>query len=239
MDVLYIVMPAYNEEETLPMVVEEWYPVIERHPGGGKSRLVIVNDGSKDRTEEIGQELMKKYPNFILLTKENGGHGDTVLYAYQYAIDAGADYIFQTDSDGQTNPDEFDQFWELRENHTAILGDRQASRQDGKSRVFVEDTLRLILKMIFGVSVPDANAPFRLMKAEVLQKYIRKLPAHYNLPNAMLTTYFAYFKEPVRFIGISFKPRQGGVNSINIKKIIRIGMQAVSDFRYLKAHIDD
>jgi len=46
-DVLYIVAPAYNVEETIRQFVEGWYPVVTRHPGNGKSRLTIVNDGSR------------------------------------------------------------------------------------------------------------------------------------------------------------------------------------------------
>ena len=45
-DSLYIIMPAYNEEKNIGTVIEQWYPVVERI--GGDSRLVILNDGSKD-----------------------------------------------------------------------------------------------------------------------------------------------------------------------------------------------
>ena len=232
-------MPAYNEQDTLRQVVEEWYPIVAHHNGSGHSKLVIVNDGSKDKTKQIGEELMLEYPDLVFLTKENGGHGDTVLYAYRYAVENGAEYIFQTDSDGQTDPDEFENFWNCRKDYAAVIGDRQADRQDGKSRIFVENTVRLIIKIIFGVSVPDANAPFRLMRSETAAKYIKKLPEHFNLPNIMLTTYFVYFNEPVKFIKISFKPRQGGVNSINMKRIVKIGIRALIDFADLRRHIND
>ncbi len=71
---------------------------------------------------------------------------------------------------------------------------------------------------------PDANAPFRLMKREILEKYIGRFADDYNLPNAMLTTFFAYYNENFRFANVSFKPRQAGKNSINMKKIIKIGI---------------
>lgn len=48
-----------------------------------------------------------RYPQLIGITKPNSGHGATVLYAYKYAIQNGADYVFQTDSDGQTLTEEF------------------------------------------------------------------------------------------------------------------------------------
>ena len=92
-----------------------------------------------------------------------------------------------------------------------------------------------MLKLYFGVSVPDANAPFRLMKADVLEKYIDRFEDDFNLPNVMLTMYFSYYKENLDFQEITFKPRQGGTNSINIPKIIQIGRRALRDFSRLKA----
>lgn len=230
---LFIVMPAYNEQDNIADTLAAWYPVIERHAANGESRLVAVNDGSKDDTFAMMQKFAKDHPLFTPLTKPNGGHGPTVIYAYNYAIEQGADWIFQTDSDGQTNPDEFEAFWEAREAYDGIFGNRTV-RGDGNSRAMVEKVVCMLLRIYFGVKVPDANAPFRLMRAEKVAKYLKKLPEDYNLPNIMMTTYFVYYKERVSFREISFKPREKGTNSINIKKIFKIGRQAVKDFRMLK-----
>ena len=233
MEKLFIVMPAYNEQDNIADTLAAWYPVIERHAANGESRLVAVNDGSKDDTFAMMQKFAKDHPLFTPLTKPNGGHGPTVIYAYNYAIEQGADWIFQTDSDGQTNPDEFEAFWEAREAYDGIFGNRTV-RGDGNSRAMVEKVVCLLLRIYFGVKVPDANAPFRLMRADKVAKYLKKLPEDYNLPNIMMTTYFVYYKERVSFREISFKPREKGTNSINIKKIFKIGWQAVKDFRMLK-----
>lgn len=236
-DILYIIIPAYNEEENIEQCVDDWYPVIKSHSGNGKSRLVIINDGSKDGTYKKLKKLSESLPLLEPLTKENGGHGSTVLLGYRFAIENGADYIFQTDSDGQTNPAEFEQFWENREKYDAILGNRE-ERGDGKNRIFVEKTVCFLLHLIFGVKVPDANAPYRLMKTELVANYINKLPPNFNLPNIMLTTYFVYFKEKVLFLSISFQPRVKGTNSINLRKIINIGLHAVLDFIKLRIDIN-
>ena len=87
------------------------------------------------------------------------------------------------------------------------------------------------------MSVPDANAPFRLMKRELLEKYLDRLPEDYNLPNVMLTTFFAYYHENICFRKITFRPRQGGKNSINIRKIIGIGKKSLQDFRTFKKQL--
>ncbi len=236
MDKLYIIIPAYNESENIRQFIDDWYPIIESHNGGGESRLVIIDDGSKDDTYEILCECSKDRPLLEPLTKTNGGHGPTVLYGYRYAVQNHAKYIFQTDSDGQTNPDEFEKFWRQRQNYDAIIGCRP-ERQDGIFRKFVEKVLLLILRIIFNVKIPDSNAPFRLMDSRLVDKYIREMPEDFNLPNVMLTTYFAYFHEKIRFVKISFKPRQGGVNSINVKKIIILGWRALGDFYKLKRDI--
>ena len=234
---LFVVIPAYNESENIEKTISEWYPIVEKHQCNGQSRLVIVDDGSKDDTYKIIRKSAEDKPLIIPLTKENGGHGQTVIYAYNYAIANDADWIFQTDSDGQTDPAEFEKFWHIRNDYDAIIGSRP-NRQDGWSRKFVEKTLLMILRLTFGVRMPDSNAPFRLMKRELVEKYISKLPKDFNLPNVMLTTYFTYFNERIKFIDISFKPRQGGVNSINIKRITKIGLKAVKDFHQLKKTIN-
>lgn len=231
MDSLYVVMPAYNEEENIKDVVKQWYPVLQGK--SEQSRLVIADSGSVDATHDILVELQKEYPQLVILPDTLKQHGPKLIAMYKYAIKQGADYVFQTDSDGQTNPAEFEDFWNMRKQYDAILGHRQV-RGDGKSRAFVEHVVCFLLKLYFRVKVPDANAPFRLMKAELLAKYMERFWDEYNLPNIMLTTFFAHYKEKITFKTVSFKPRQGGVNSINIPKIVKIGWKALGDFRTFK-----
>lgn len=232
MDKLYIIIPAYNEEENIENVINDWYPVVEKV--GGESRLVIINDGSKDNTYEIMQKIKaeKGLTMFEPMTKENGGHGATILFGYHYAIEQGADYIFQTDSDGQTLPDEFWQFWEEREQYDMLIGHR-SKRKDGSSRVFVTKTLKVVIKLCFGVTVTDANTPFRVMKVSTLKEYIGLIPKDYNLSNVIISVIYAKRKLKVKYIPITFRQRQGGVNSINIRKIVAIGKQAVKDFKVI------
>ena len=235
-EILYIVMPAYNEEANIKETLDAWYPIIERHNESGNSCLTVVNDGSKDNTYKIMLEYAETHPLFVPLTKENGGHGSAVIFAYNHAVNSGADWIFQTDSDGQTDPDEFEAFWSEREKYDAIFGNRTV-RGDGQSRAFVEKVVCRLVKHYFGVRVPDANAPFRLMRADKVSQYLKKLKPDYNLPNIMMTTYFVYYKDGTAFREISFKPREKGTNSINIKRIVKIGWNALKDFRQLKREL--
>lgn len=228
---LYVVMPAYNEEETIQMVVEQWYPVLE-----GKSedsRLIVADSGSTDNTHKILLELKEKYPKLDILEDTLKQHGPKLLAMYKYAIDSKADFIFQTDSDGQTNPAEFEAFWNEINQYEAVVGYR-TERGDGKARAFVEKVVCFLLRLYFGVKVPDANTPFRLMRTDLVAKYIDRFAEDYNIPNIMFTTFFAYYKDNIAFREITFKPRQGGTNSINVRNIVRIGWRALSDFRNFK-----
>ncbi|MGM9552082.1 MAG: glycosyltransferase family 2 protein [Clostridia bacterium] len=238
MDKLYIIIPAYNERENIKSVIADWYPIVEKYNCGGQSRLVIINDGSRDDTYEIMCEYGKDKPLFLPLTKENGGHGATLLYGYNYALENGADFIFQTDSDGQTLSSEFHKFWDLRYDYDLVIGNRN-KREDGLSRKMVTFVLKAVLKICFGVTVTDANTPFRLMKADTLGKYIKYIPEGFNLSNVILSVIYVKKKLKVKFIPITFRPRQGGVNSINLPKIFKIGEKAVVDFIKINKTLDD
>ncbi|MDR2148307.1 MAG: glycosyltransferase family 2 protein [Tannerella sp.] len=231
MDKLYIVIPAYNEAENIVSVAREWHEVVKNI--SEDSRLVIIDDGSKDNTYSILNGFKGELPQLTAITKPNGGHGATVLYGYNYALSQGADYVFQTDSDGQTIPSEFREFWESRQMFSAVIGYRN-QRKDGVSRIFVSKVLKTVLWSVFKLNIPDANTPFRLIKSDVLKKYVPKIPHDFNLSNVLLTVFLVKYEKDVKFIPITFRPRQGGINSINLRKIVKLGFQAIKDFLELR-----
>lgn len=232
-DKIYFVLPTYNEEANIEEVIREWHPICEKiQAEGHEAKLVIANDGSKDNTFGILEGLQAKYAYLVALDKPNSGHGATVLFLYHYAIEQGADYIFQTDSDGQTRPDEFWQMWENREQYDFQIGTR-GGRQDGANRVFVTKTLRLVVWMMFHVWVKDANTPFRLMKVEKLKPILEIVPKDYNLANVAISSIAVRWNYNIGWYPITFRPRQGGVNSINMKRIFCIGKKALHDFRQI------
>ena len=234
---VYFVMPAYNEAANIEEVIQQWYPICETIVAeGNDAKLVIANDGSKDKTYAIMQKLQAKYPLFKPLDKENSGHGSTVLYLYRYAINNKADFIFQTDSDGQTLPEEFWQMWENRHNFDFQIGTR-GGRQDGASRVFVTKTLRFVVWLMFHVWVKDANTPFRLMNAKRLEKTLTYIPQDFFLANVAVSAIAVKKNEKIAWYPITFRPRQGGVNSINMRRIFKIGIKALGDFRTINKNL--
>lgn len=236
-DKLYIIIPAYNEADNILDVIEGWYPIVEKYGSKG-SRLVILNDGSKDNTLEIINKEKEKKPLLEAVDKKNSGHGATVLYGYKYALKMKADYIFQTDSDGQTLPEEFAEFWELRHDYDMIIGHRK-DRQDGISRVFVTKVLKMVIKLVFKEKITDANTPFRLMNRKSLKDCIKLIPKDFNLSNVILTVAYQKKGYKIKYLPVTFRPRQGGINSINLKKISGIGKQAWSDFRMINRNFKE
>ena len=234
-DSLYLVMPAYNEAENIENTIKQWYPIV--HEIGCNSKLVIVDDGSKDSTLTILDGIKDQYPLLVILSKSNSGHGASCIYAYNYAITKKADYIFQTDSDGQTSPNEFWLFWEKRKEYEFIVGSRK-KREDGKDRIFVTKILKGILFIIFNVIVEDCNTPFRLMRSNKLNEILKFIPEDFFLSNVIISTISVKFKYKTLWIPITFKERQGGVNSINFKKITKIGIIAIRDFFIIKKNLN-
>lgn len=236
-DKLYIVMPAYNEEANIEDVILQWHPVCECiNAEGNEAKLVIANDGSKDNTFAIMQQLSTKYPFLMPIDKPNSGHGATVLFLYRKAIADGANFVFQTDSDGQTLPEEIWQMWKNRHEHEFQIGTR-GGREDGVSRVFVTKTLRLVVWMMFGVWVKDANTPFRLMNATRLQSIMSFIPEDFFLSNVAIAAIAVKKNVNIAWYPITFRPRQGGVNSINMRRIFKIGVKALGDFRMINKNL--
>ena len=227
MSILYIVIPAYNESKNIKSVINDWYPVVERC--GADSRLIIFDGTSPDGTAGIVSEMQQTRPMLALQIYPKCGHGATLQIAYRYALAQGADYVFQTDADGQTLASEFKQLWDAREQYDVQIGFRK-SRGDGINRWIVTRTLRIVLFLIFGLWIQDANTPFRLMSRMTLEQNLPKVPEGYNLTNTLLTVSFHKQKERIRYVPITFRSRQGGENALAMKQIVKIGFRSIKDF---------
>ena len=236
MDVLYIVIPAYNEEENIQKLIDEWYPIVKRHDGEGASRLVIVDDGSRDETAALVAGAAKSRPMLELIQKKNGGHGSACMAGYRYAVKRRADYIFQTDSDRQTLPSEFEGFWRQRKRFDAVIGERR-HRQDGIDRILVTKTLKVVLFVLFQEFIPDANTPYRLMRLEALREALSYIDDGEVVPNIMISAIFAKQKRKILYKDITFRPRQGGKNSLNPGRILKLGGDAIRRLMILKNKI--
>ncbi len=227
-DTLYIVMPAYNEAKNLPELISEWYPWTET---SNDSRILIVNDGSKDDTISVLTELQKNYPKLIFINKKNSGHGPSVTFAYKEALNAGADFIFQTDSDCQTRAKDFNVFWDNRNKYDVQLGYR-FDRKDGLSRKFVSSILSKVVWILFKENIKDANVPFRLYNKHALEKIIQYIPDDFLLSNVLCSIIGKKLEDNKELTmtrhKIDFFERQLGKNSINFKSTFKFARKFIS-----------
>lgn len=227
----FFVFPAYNEQVNIESVVEQWMPIVQsvNQQPCCEACMVIADDGSTDDTYSILLKLQQRYPLLTALHKENSGHGATVLSLYRYALEHGADYVFQTDSDGQTDPADFMSFFEHRHQYDLQIGKR-IHREDGIGRVWVSKVLLVVLWLIFHVRLQEANTPFRLIRADKLERILSAISQDSFLSNVLVSVIAAKWQYRIGYHPIAFKPRQGGVNTINYQRIFRIGCNAVIDF---------
>ena len=115
---LWVIMPVYNEEEAIGSVIDEWEKSLSENIAG--YTFCILNDGSKDGTLGILRQYETKYPQIKIIDKPNSGHGQTCIYGYKLALNNGAEWIFQIDSDGQCAPEYFPEFVQAAQTNKAV-----------------------------------------------------------------------------------------------------------------------
>ena len=105
-----VVLPVYNEEANLASVTQEWLEALAAL--GLRHKILLIDDGSKDRTPEIAADLAARHPGRVAhVRKTNSGHGRSCRHGYDLAIAMDTAWILQVDSDGQCDPRYFAALW--------------------------------------------------------------------------------------------------------------------------------
>lgn len=227
MDKLWVIMPVYNEEECIKGVSDEWLEELRKY--NFHFTFCILNDGSKDNTLTILRDIESKEKEVLVIDKENTGHGQTCVYGYNYAIENGAEWVFQIDSDGQCDPKYFQAVLEQTENHKVVYGFRK-TRDDGFQRFMVSRVVSIFVFFATGVWVRDANVPYRIMKAELLQKTLDKIPKDFNLANILVSVLLRK-QEKIKWINIHFRDRMGGSPSVKTSMFAKHGLTLFKQLR--------
>ncbi|MDH4461305.1 MAG: glycosyltransferase family 2 protein [Spirosomataceae bacterium] len=226
---LAIVMPAYNEEECMADVVKIWSNLLDAEFAGEDTRLIVVNDGSKDSTGKILDGLASQYPKLVVVHQPNGGHGNAVVHAYRKAVEIGAEYVFQTDSDDQFIPEDVKKLWAKRTESDFILGHRQI-RHDAIFRLFITRVLRYSMFFVYGTFIMDSNIPFRLIKGSFLKKLLAQLPNPVPFaPNIFLAIMAKKSGQELFNIPIVHKERATGEVSIQKMKLLKVCWQSFKE----------
>ncbi len=220
-------MPVYNEERAIRYVLEEWQQALLNFKFN--YTFCILNDGSTDNTLDIINKVQHDFPQIKIVNKENSGHGQTCVYGYRLALDNGADWIFQIDSDGQCDPRYFRDFVQNANEYYAVYGVRK-SRDDGFQRIVVSKFVVLFVFAATGVWVRDSNVPYRLIHSTVMKEIVDKIPQDFHLAN-ILVAVLTKKHTNVKWTNIHFRNRMGGLASVKTFSFIKHGFRL---FKQLK-----
>jgi glycosyltransferase involved in cell wall biosynthesis len=218
------VMPAYNAEKTLPATVADI-------PAGSVDAIILVDDGSKDRTVELAKELGLT----VIVHAENRGYGCNQKTCYRYALDAGADIVVMIHPDYQYDSRVVGHavgFIELGI-CDVVLGSRIRSRDEALSggmplyKYIANRILTAMENVALGQNLGDFHSGFRVYRRAVLET----IPFHKNSDDFVFDTQFL-----VQAVHFGF--RLGDIpvpvryfreaSSINFKRSTRYGLATLA-----------
>lgn len=225
--ILYIVVPCYNEEKVLPitsgMFLEKVQKLIQAEKIDEKSRIMFVNDGSKDRTWEIILELAKKDEHFIGISQSrNRGHQNAVLAGLMEAKDC-CDITISIDCDGQDDINAMDQMIEEYYDGCEIVYGVRSNRE--KDTIFKRCTAQGFYKFLnaMGAEVVYNHADYRLVSSRVLQEF-----ANYKEVNLFLRGMFPLVGFKSTSVYYERHERIAGESHYSLRKMLALAFDGIT-----------
>ena len=235
--ILWIVIPCYNEEQVLPLTAPLFLRKVQELSAAGKisenSRILFVNDGSKDRTWEIIRELAAQDEHYLgICQSRNRGHQNAVLAGLMEAKER-CDITISIDCDGQDDINAMDQMVEeYLKGAEVVYGVRAKRDTDSFFKRFTAETFYKLLRGL-GAEVVYNHADYRLISARVLQHfadfeevniYLRGMVPLVGFPSATVS-----YDRAERLAGKSHYPFRkmlalafNGITSLSVKPITLI-----------------
>tara|TARA_B100001142_G_scaffold319159_1_gene362282 strand:+ start:314 stop:1009 length:696 start_codon:yes stop_codon:yes gene_type:complete len=166
------IIPAFNEEESLPTVIAEIKDLFPEH------LIVVVDDGSTDKTAKIAKEL-----NCVCLSIPfNLGIGGALRLGFRYCLDKGIDRAYQFDADGQHDPTQISSLLSELEHSDMVVGSRFStdhSYEIGQSRKAAMNFLRILIRIFTGQKFTDTSSGFRAFRKPVIKLFATEYPVEY------------------------------------------------------------
>ncbi|MCC6711434.1 MAG: glycosyltransferase family 2 protein [Candidatus Pacebacteria bacterium] len=226
---LSVFFPCFNEEKNIPFFVDEAINFLPKV--ADKFEIIIIDDGSSDKTKDVAEDLVKNFPMVKLVShQENRGYGAALRTGFEVAK---YDWIFFTDGDLQFRLNQLANFIPYTQTHHVIIGYRK-KRAEGKLRAFNASLFKLYIDLLFRVGVRDIDCAFKLFHRKTLQSL------HLESTGAFTSSEILYKlkKRGEQFIQLPVnhsKRKFGSPTGNNIKVIIKAGIEALS--LYLKIKI--
>ena len=232
--ILYIVIPCYNEEQVLPltsgMFLDKIKQLVKADKISDDSRVLFVNDGSKDDTWEIICDLAEKDEHFIgIAQSRNRGHQAAVLAGLMEAKDK-CDITISIDCDGQDDINAMDKMVdEYLDGSEVVYGVRSKRDTDTAFKRFTAEGFYKLLAAM-GVEVVFNHADYRLISARVLKEFANYKEVNLYLRGMVPLVGFkstsVYYERHERLAGESHYPLKkmlalafDGITSLSVKPI--------------------
>lgn len=220
-----IVAPVFNEEEGLAEFHRRAAAVMDQLDG--PCELVLVFDGSRDRSPEIGRELRAKDPRVKIVDfARNFGH--------QIAITAGVDYaegdaVVIIDSDLQDPPEViFDLVAKWKEGYEVVYAQRKSREGETWFKLFTASLFYRLIGSVSSISIPRDTGDFRLIDRKVVM-VMRQLREHHRFMRGL--SVWVGFKQT----GVLYDrhERFAGVTQYPLRKMVKFASDAVTGFSYV------
>lgn len=229
---LSVVMPVYNEEDAILAAVEEVQRLVLDHVPG--SELVVVNDGSRDRTGPLLEGAAAQDPRVRVIHQPNTGHGGAVMAALGAAR---GEFVFLLDSDRQIPLDDFPTAWaEIAAGRDAVFGVRRR-RHDPALRLYLTRVIRAAVRLMFGVRLHDANVPYKLLRKSIWDEARPLVPDGTLAPSLFLAIIAKRRGHDIVEIDVAHKERDTGEVSIRRMKLLEFCARGLSQMLTLRRRV--
>jgi glycosyltransferase involved in cell wall biosynthesis len=161
---LSVFFPAYNDAGTIASLVITSVKVAATLTDDFE--VIVINDGSKDDTGRILDELARLYPDRVRIVhhETNRGYGGALRTGY---ATASKDLVFYTDGDAQYDPAEMTLLWQKMADEVDWVNGWKISRSDPLHRIIIGRLYHHMVKILFGLKVRDVDCDFRLMRRRI------------------------------------------------------------------------
>ena len=233
---LYIVVPCYNEQEVLPITAPLFRKKLLQLIADGKisdeSRVLFVNDGSKDRTWELIRAMAEKEEHILgVCLSRNRGHQNAVLAGLMEAKDR-CDITISIDCDGQDDFDAMDRMVDAYlEGNEVVYGVRSSRETD---TFFKRTTAQGFYKFLsaMGAEVVYNHADYRLVSSRVLQHF-----ADFEEVNLFLRGMIPLVGFPSTTVEYARHERMAGESKYPLRKMLALAMNGITSLSVKPLHL--
>lgn len=223
-----IILPAYNEEMNIMQVIRQCRKTLEDMNERGE--IIVVNDGSKDKTKEMLNKLEKEITELRIINHDtNQGYGKAVADGIG---EARGEYIATLDSDNQFNIQELTNLLQKIEGGYDIVAGFRKRKKDRMLRVLANKVLNSLIRLFFEAKFKDINCSFRIYKKKVFDN-LNIEARSFILPTEILLK-LKVMGYAIAEVEVSHRIREKGRSSI---RLARDAIETLLFLIYLKKKI--